>query len=325
MDGPWQIGQLSAEDYAKKAREAAKIMKLHDPSIKTVVCGSSGPWMKTFPQWDRVALENCWNFSDFLALHNYATNWENDTPSFLAYSVEFEKHIDTLATLLRETKQKLNAKHDIYLSQDEWNVWYKDRNGDGQWREAPALCEEPYNIEDMLVVAQWMNVFLRKCDVLRMACLAQIVNVIAPLKARGESLLKESTFFPFAMYANNARGVSLTPKLENAPHMNTKRFGEVPAIDVAATFDAQKGAAVVFIVHRSQTETLRTEVVFQGAKLPTKVTDGQQIWGLDPKAGNTFERPDVVLPRKIGAMPLKDGRLPIKIPPLSATMIQLQL
>src|SRR5436190_7453434 len=94
MDGPWQIGQLSAEDYAKKAREAAKIMRLQDPSIKTILCGSSGPWMKTFPQWDRTALELCWEYTSFLSLHNYATNWESDTTSFLGYAVEFEKHID---------------------------------------------------------------------------------------------------------------------------------------------------------------------------------------------------------------------------------------
>jgi alpha-N-arabinofuranosidase len=266
----------------------------------------------------------CWSHANFLSLHNYATNWENDTPSFLAYSVEFERHIDTLATLLRETKQKVGGKHDIYLSQDEWNVWYKNRDGDGKWREAPPLCEETYNLEDVLVVAQWMNVFLRKCDVLRMACIAQIVNVIAPLKTRRDALLREATFFAFVMYAQNARGVSINPKIESAPSMKTKRFGEVPVIDVAATIDQPAGKACVFIVHRGQTETLKTEVAFEGAKLPARVVDAEQIWGLDPKAANTFERPDVILPRKVGAMPLKDGKFPIKLPPLSVTVIQLE-
>jgi alpha-N-arabinofuranosidase len=324
MDGPWQIGQLSAHDYGMKAREAGKAMRRMDSSIATILCGSSGPWMKAFPDWDRTALELAWEFSDYLSIHNYATNWENDTPGFLAYSVEFERHIDTLSTILRETKQKLGAKNDIYLNQDEWNVWYKNRDMDGKWREAPPLCEETYDLQDVLVVAQWMNVFLRKCDVLRMACLAQIVNVIAPLKTRRDALLKESTYYPFVMYAQNARGKSITPAVE-APRISTKRFGDVPAVDVAGTIDEQGGKACAFIVHRGVSETLKTEVVFEGAKPPTRVIAAEQIWGLDPRAVNSFERPDVVVPRKVGAMPFKDGRFPIKLPPLSVTMVEMEM
>jgi len=324
MDGPWQIGQMTIEQNAWMGREAGKIMRRQDPSIQTILCGSSGPWMKTFPEFDRRALEEGWEFANYLSIHNYANNWDNDTPSFLAYSVEFERHIDTLATILRETKQKLRAKNDIYLSQDEWNVWYKDRSTDGHWREAPPLSEETYNLEDVLVVAQWMNVFLRKCDVVRMACLAQIVNVIAPLKTRPDALLRESTYYPFVMYAQNAKGVSLTPGIE-APRVTTKRFGEAPAIDVAATVDEQGSKANVFIVHRGANETLKTEVVFEGGKVPARVIGGEQIWGLDPKAANTFDRPDVVVPRKVSAMPFKDGRFPIKLPPLSVTIVQLEM
>jgi alpha-L-arabinofuranosidase len=322
MDGPWQIGHMTAVDYARKALEAAKMMKTQDHSIKTIVCGSSGPFMKTFPDWDRTALETCWSHADYLSLHNYATNWENDTPGFLAYSVEFERHIDTLETILRETKQKVGGKHDIYLSQDEWNVWYKDRHGNGNWQVAPHLCEEPYNLEDALVVAQWMNVFLRKCHVVKMACLAQVVNVIAPLKTHGEKLLKESTYFPFVWYANAARGVAIKPTID-APPFKTKRFGDVPTIDAAATIDHASGKAAVFIVHRNSTETLKTEIAFTGPKIPTKVLDAVQIWGLDPKAGNTFDRPEVIVPRRVGAMPLNDGRFPIKLPPLSVTVVHL--
>src|SRR5437773_1578265 len=236
---------MTADQYAQKALEAAKIMKTQDRSIKTILAGSSGPGMKTFPAWDRTALEHCWHAADYLSLHNYATNWENDTTGFLAYAVEFERHIDTLERVLRETKQKVGGKHDIFLSQDEWNVWYKDRNGDGKWQVAPHLCEEPYNLEDVLVVAQWMNVFLRKCHVLKMACLAQVVNVIAPLKTRTDALLKESTFYPFVMYAHAARCMAVRPKVE-APRIDPKRFGDVPAIDVAATIDEPARRAAAF-------------------------------------------------------------------------------
>jgi alpha-N-arabinofuranosidase len=324
MDGPWQIGHMSDDDYAKKAREAARIMLMVDRSIKTIICGSSGPFMKTFPAWDRTALETCWPHAHYLSLHNYATNWENDTPGFLGYSVEFERHIDTLATILRETKQKLGAKNDIYLSQDEWNVWYKDRNGDGKRQVAPHLCEEPYDLQDVLVVSQWLNTFLRKCDVLKMACIAQVVNVIAPLKTRGDELLKESIFYPFVMYSTHARGLALRAKVD-APRYDSKRFGDVAVLDVAATIDEPNQRAAVFIVHRSTNETLQTQFSFEGAKRPAKALRAEQIWGLDPKAGNTFERPDVVVPKAVGAMPLKDGKFPIKLPPLSMTMVMLEL
>jgi alpha-L-arabinofuranosidase len=324
MDGPWQIGALDAVSYARKAHEAAKQMRINDPSIEMIICGSSGPFMKTFPEWDRIALEHCWPHAKYLSLHNYATNWENDTTSFLGYAVEFEKHIETLARLLRETKQKLGAKNDIYLSQDEWNVWYKDRNGDGQWQVAPHLCEEVYNLEDALVVAQWMNVFLRRCDVMKMTCIAQVVNVIAPMLTRGDELLKQATFYPFAMWSSHARGKSIRPKVD-VHRIATQRFGDVPALDVAATIEVEAKRAAVFLVHRGQSQTLATEVTFAGGTVPVKVAGAQQIWGLDPKAANGFERPDVVVPRVVGAMPLREGRFPIKLPPLSATVVLLEL
>jgi alpha-N-arabinofuranosidase len=168
----------------------------------------------------------------------------------------------------------------------------------------------------------WLNVFLRKCDVLKMACLAQVVNVIAPLKTKRDALLKEATYYAFLMYTKNARGQSVGSKI-SAPMMNTKRFGDVPTIDAAATTDAATDKSAVFLVHRNATETLKAEIIFEGGKTPTKVTDAQQIWGLDPHAANTFDRPDVITPRQVGAMPFKDRRLPIKLPPLSVTMVTL--
>ncbi len=177
MDGPWQIGHLDMHGYGQKAREAAKMMRLHDPSIRTVLCGSSNTSMPTYPEWDRVALEVCWDQVDYLAMHYYASNESGDTASYLGLAAQFESHIDTLAGTLRYVKSKLRSQHDVYLSWDEWNVWYRNKVTDGQWEHAPHLLEESYNLEDALVVAQWLNVFLRRCDVLRIACLAQLVNV----------------------------------------------------------------------------------------------------------------------------------------------------
>src|SRR5262245_37388761 len=211
MDGPWQIGHLEADEYARKAREAAKVMRWQDPNLKLVACGSSNTMMPTYPEWDRVVLEICWEHVDYLALHYYATNYDNDTASYLALSAQFESHLDTLAGLLRHVKSKLRSQHNVLLSRDDWNVWYKDRSGAGGWQEGPPLSEEVYNLEDALVVAQWMSVFLRRCDVLDIACLAQIVNTISPLLTTSDQLLRQTTFYPFVLFGNHAAGRSLEP------------------------------------------------------------------------------------------------------------------
>jgi alpha-N-arabinofuranosidase len=209
MDGPWQIGHLGAHEYALKALEAAKLMKWHDPGIQLILCGSSNDAMPTYPEWDRVALEACWEKVDYLSMHYYAGNRDDDSTSYLASAAAFEAFVDTLAGTLRYVKAKCRSKHDVYLSWDEWQVWYKDRSGRGGWTEAPHLSEEIYNLEDALVVAQWLNVFLRKCDVVKIACVAQIVNVISWLHTTREGLLKQASFYPFQLVSTLARGDSL--------------------------------------------------------------------------------------------------------------------
>lgn len=319
MDGPWQIGQLSAEDYGKKAREVAKVMRLQDPSLKLVACGSSNTAMATYPEWDRVVLENTWEQVDYLAMHYYATNYENDTASYLALAAQFESHVDTLAGLLRYVKAKRRSQHDVWLSWDEWNVWYKDRSGKGGWREAPPLSEEVYNLEDALVVAQWLNVFLRRCDVLQIACLAQVVNTISPLTVRGEQLLKQPTFYPIAMVAQHATGRALEP-LVSAPEYDTKLFGGMPLLDASASYDEAAGRGAVFLVNRSQTEAVTTEVVWRGAA-PGRAVAIHQVAGNDPKAINTFEKPDAIVSRELGGEAVRDGKLTLKLPPLSFTAV----
>jgi alpha-N-arabinofuranosidase len=323
MDGPWQIGALSAEDYAKKAREAAKIMKWHDPRIKTILCGSSGPSMPTFPAWDRTALLNCWDHTDYLSLHNYAGNWKNDTPDYLGYATEFDAQINQLRTVVSEVKQKLSSTRDVHLCWDEWNVWYKDRKGAGGWQEAPHLCEEVYNLEDALVVAQWLNTFLRHCDVLKIACIAQIVNVISPLLTTPTKLLKQSTFFPFVMYSHLASGQSLRTQI-SAPHYRTERFGEVPVIDAAGTYNPGTGNAAVFLIHRSTAQSYPVEVKWEGSTSMT-VTSVQQLAGTDPKAANSFERPDVLVPKQLALPKVVAGTVQLKLPPLSLTVMRLTL
>jgi len=318
MDGPWQIGHMDATAYAVKAREAAKLMKWHDPSIRLTLCGSSSSHMPTYPEWDRIALEICWEYVDYLSLHFYAGNRDDDTDSYLALARQFEDHLDVLAGTLRYVKAKLRSRHNVYLSWDEWNVWYKDQTMQGGWQEAPHLIEEVYNLEDALVVAQWLNVFLRRCDVLKIACLAQLVNVIAPILTRPDGILRQSIFYPFALFSRYASGDSLD-LLVQAPTYATRMFGEQPLIDAAASYDAGQGKGAIFIVHRGRTEPLTLDLEWQG-RAPHRVASIYQVSGSDPKAANTFDTPDVIGIRTLPGVPVADRRSRLQVPPLSLTV-----
>jgi len=320
MDGPWQIGQLPADEYGRKALEAAKMMRMHDPSIKTVLCGSSSAQMPTYPEWDRVTLEIAWEYVNYHSMHYYATNYNDDTASYLALSVDFENAVDTLTGVLRYVKAKRRSKHDVYLSWDEWNVWYKDRSSNGNWTEAPHLSEEVYNLEDALVVAQWMNVFLRKSDVLKIACLAQIVNVISPITTTRERLLKHTTYYPFMLFSRMAAGNALDVAVK-APLIETREFGDVPVLDVASSHNVEKGTNALFIVNRNQTDSVTVDLCWQ-ALMPTRVISAYQIAGTDPKAVNSFEDPECVVARPIKVQDVNDGTVTLQLPPLSFTAIE---
>ena len=319
MDGPWQMGHLEAHEYGAKAREAAKLMRWIDPSIQTVLCGSSNNRMPTFPAWDRVALEEAWEHMDYLSIHYYAGNRENDTPSFLANAVLFENYVDTMEGVLRYVKAQRRSKHDIYLSWDEWQVWYKGDPLQGNWNEAPHLAEEMYNLEDALVVGQWLNVFLRKSHVLKIACVAQIVNVISWIHTRSDELLKHPSYYVFELVSNYARGRALDA-LVKAPHVETKQFGDVPMLDVSASYDEVSGNGALFIVNRSLTESVATDLLWQDGR-KVVMGDAWQLAGADPKAGNTWENRNALTAQPIAAPRASDGQATLLLPPLSFTVL----
>lgn len=326
MDGPWQIGHLEAAEYGAKAREAAKLMRWHDPNVKLVLCGSSSSIMPTYPDWDRVALELAWDQVDYHSMHYYAHNRDNDTASYLAYSAAFESYVDVLTSTLRYVKAKLRSKHEVYLSWDEWNVWYKatlSEGAHGGWQEAPHLIEEVYNLEDALVVAQWMNVFLRKSDVLKIACIAQIVNVIAPILTTRDAMLKQSIYFPLMAFSNLAMGSALDVSTK-APMYPTARYGDMPLLDVSASYDEATGAHAVFIVNRSQTEAIPAEMHWQD-RAPQQIKAVYQLNGTDPKAANSFENPNVIGLRQVAVPTVSEGCASLVLPPLSFTAVEASL
>jgi alpha-N-arabinofuranosidase len=319
MDGPWQIGHLDAATYGNKALEAAKVMKWQDPTIKTILCGSSNDQMPTYPEWDRTALEIAWEHMDYLSMHYYAGNPQNDTTSYLASAVLFERFVDTLEGTLRYVKAKRRSKHNIYLSWDEWQVWYKGDPTKGNWTEAPHLAEEVYNLEDALVVAQWLNVFLRKSHVLKIACVAQIVNTISWLHTRPDGLLKHPSYYAFKLVSNHAHGEALDVHVK-APELETEQHDAVPALDVSASYDVETQEGAVFLVNRSPTEAVVTDIVWQDGRT-FQIDKAWQLAGSDPKEVNSWDAPERVVAKAIPVPAVEAGRATFNLPPLSFTVL----
>jgi alpha-N-arabinofuranosidase len=294
-------------------------MKLQDPTIKTILCGSSNDRMPTYPEWDRTALELAWEHMDYLSMHYYAGNPEDDTASYLASAVLFERFVDTLEGTLRYVKAKRRSKHNVYLSWDEWQVWYKGDPVQGNWAEAPHLAEEIYNVEDALVVAQWLNVFLRKSHVLKIACVAQIVNTISWLHTRPDGLLKHPSYYAFKLVSNLARGEALDVHVK-APQLETKQHGAVPALDVSASYDVETQEGAVFLVNRSQTEAVVTDIVWQDGKT-FQIDKAWQLADSNPKEVNSWDAPQRVVAKPIPVPAVEAGRATLNLPPLSFTVL----
>jgi alpha-N-arabinofuranosidase len=253
-------------------------------------------------------------------MHYYTANHTDDTASYLASAVAFERFVDTLEGTLRYVKARRRSKHDVYLSWDEWQVWYSQGGPvQGNWTEAPHLAEDVYALEDALVVAQWLNVFLRKSHVIKIACVAQIVNVISWLQTRSDGLLKQPSFYPFKLVSNLARGEALDVHVK-APLIETKQYDAVPALDVSASYDAETETGAVFIVNRSQTETLVTDVVWQDSEV-VQIEKVWQMAGDDPKAVNSWEEPNRIVAKEVSVPMADNGRSTINLPPLSFTVL----
>ena len=190
MDGPWQIGHKTAQEYARVASEAGKVMKWIDPSIELVACGSSSLTMPTFGDWERTVLEEAYDTVDYVSLHQYYGNAAGDTPTFLAQSVNMDAFIRSVVSICDAVQGKKHGKKQINLSFDEWNVWYHSNGRDQKyydsrvWREAPPLLEDDYTFEDALLVGSMLITLLRHADRVKVACMAQLVNVIAPIMTR---------------------------------------------------------------------------------------------------------------------------------------------
>ena len=302
MDGPWQIGSKTAEEYGRIACETAKVMKELDPDIELVACGSSNLFMPTFGKWEATVLEHTYDYIDYISLHNYYGNRDNDTEAFLACSLDMDKFIKSVVSICDYVKTVKHSDKTINLSFDEWNVWFHSDEADQKlkrWQVAPHQLEDIYNFEDALVVGCLLITLLKNCDRVKMACLAQLVNVIAPIMTEnGGSAWAQTIFYPYMHTSNYGRGTVLSPVV-NSETYDTKKIKKVPFVETIGVVNEEKKELTVFAVNRSLTDTVDLEIDlrdFQNASLIEHIVMEHE----DMKAVNSAQAPDTVVPHNGG-------------------------
>ncbi len=324
MDGPWQAGHVPAEVYANRALQAGQLMKGLDPAIELIVTGSTASVMPTYLEWDRVILERCWDTVDYISCHRYSHNRDNNSQQFLAEGVVIDQVLEDYGAVIRYVRARKKSRKQVCVAFDEWNVWYRKHDEDyAWWQFAPPLLEEMYNLEDALVVAQYLNSFIRHADLVKIACVAQIVNVIAPILTRPDGILLQSIYYPLALYSAHARGLSLDPVVE-CPTYEAGELGSVPVLDASASYDAGSGEAAVFLVNRSQEQDAIVNVALTGRELKG-VTSVLLLSGDDPKVENSWDNPGVIAPVPGEARMLGSDMVQLRVPALGLAVVCLQL
>lgn len=322
MDGFWQLGHVPAAQYGRLAQQASELMKNADPSIETIACGSSSINQPTYMDWDRTVLEYVGAYADYVSLHRYACNRNDDTADYLAITNSIDQQIEEIDAVCRFVQARAQTKKRHYLCFDEWNVWYRTQSPEhtqGGGKFAPHLGEEPYNLEDALVVAGFLNSFIRHADVVKIANLAQVVNVIAPIHTRGDELLLHTIYYPFMMYATRREGMSLQPAVKG-PGYVSRSYGYVSTVDTSAILG--DGVLHVFLVNRSLSEAAPVMIDFAGGP-PAGVASAELVTGPNAQVCNSYEQPENVRRQPFKGVQIRNGQAVAELPPLSVVALTL--
>jgi alpha-N-arabinofuranosidase len=281
--------------------------------------------MPTYLEWDQQMLEQCYDVVDAISLHRYYNNTTEtggDTRHYVALNLTMDRQIEEIQAVCEMVRGRLRSDKTLALSFDEWNVWYRERNGDGHKQFAPHLTEEVYNLEDALLVGGLINSLLRHSDRVKVACLAQLVNALAALLTNDKMVLKQTIFYPYLWALKNCSGDTLHVAVES-PTYEVKNLGQVPYLDVVATRDPEKGTVCMLVLNRDLEKSREFEVNWR-ADAPTRVLTSQVITGPDLKAVNSFDHPNNVVPAKQDPPKLNGARTTIEVPAKSYSLFVFQ-
>jgi alpha-L-arabinofuranosidase len=339
MDGPWQMEAKTAHEYGRIAHEAAKMMKWIDPSIELAACGSSGRRMATFGAWEDTVLQHTFDHVEYISLHTYLNNYDGDTPAFLASVDLMDNFIDEVVAIADAVAARRRSQKRIMLSFDEWNVWYRTRRNRAArvkegWPVAPPILEEAYNMEDALAFGGMCISLLNHADRVTAACLAQLVNVIAPIMTEtGGPAWRQTIFHPFAHFSRMGRGRVLRAEISsptyaaryNDPQGPINDYYEIPAapfLKLSAVHDDKAGTLTLFALNRSLDEALPLRLDAGGFGT-LAVKQALQLADTDLKAINTKDDPDRIAPKALAALRVQGGKLEATLSPASWNVIQL--
>jgi alpha-N-arabinofuranosidase len=331
MDGPWQIGHKTADEYGRLAHETAKAMRAFDKSLELVVCGSSNAKMPTYPEWEATVLDHTYNEVDYISLHMYFDNEADDTANYLAMSQKLDAYIMSVAGVIDYIKAKKRSDKQVYISFDEWNVWYHSKKqdkkileGNDGWPFAPPLLEDIYNFEDVLQVGLILNTFIRRSNVVKIACMAQLVNVIAPIMTVPNGpAWRQTTYYPYLFASVHGRGKALDLKIDS-PTYRSDVAGEVAYVDVAAVHDEDAGQVAFFAVNRHASEAIDLDISLEGFGAAS-IAEHQVMTHDDLKAVNSAENPDNVVPEPGSGAAIRNGKLSLSLPLYSYQMIRIRV
>ena len=328
MDGPWQVGHKTATEYGRLANETAKAMKAFDAGLELVVCGSSHSEMPSYPAWEAEVLEQCYESIDHISLHMYFRNDEKETLNYLAKTAIMERYIETVGGVIDYIQAKKRSAKKVTICFDEWNVWYhtrdldRDRMDAWDWPEQPRLLEDIYNFEDVLQVGSILNTLIRQSHRVRIACIAQLVNAIAPIMTEpGGPAWRQTIFYPYYFASRFGRGTALRLVVDS-PTYSAKASPTTPYLDISAVHDASEKRVTLFMVNRHLTEEMEVETQIGGFEA-TGIADQALIAGHDVNDANSLDAQDKVTPKaRVDAL-LQDGVLKVTLPPLSYAMVSL--
>ena len=309
MDGPWQTGHKTATEYAHLANETAKAMKALDDSIELVACGSSSLWMPTFGDWEREVLEECYDSVEYISMHRYYANHENNAGDFLASNLDMDQFIKSVVAICDYVQGKKHGKKQINISFDEWNVWYHSQEQDKQlkkWVQKPHQLEDVYNMEDALLVGSMLITLLRHCDRVKMACMAQLVNVIAPIMTSDTGAWRQTIFYPY-MHASMFGNGTVLNTLVNAPVYDSK-YGDTPYLDCVIVDNEETEELVIFAVNKDLEEDMEVTCDLR-QYADYKVKEHIVLHDEDLKAVNTEDDPFRIRPEADGTSAMDGGQL----------------
>ncbi|GED23484.1 arabinosylfuranosidase ArfA [Halomonas halmophila] len=333
MDGPWQVGHKSADEYGHLANETGKALKAYDSDLELVACGSSNPDMASYPEWEAAVLDHCYETVDYISLHMYFTNHADNLGEYLALNERLDRYIGSIAGVIDYIKAKKRSRKDVHICFDEWNVWYHSVEQDKQvlqgrdWPFAPPILEDLYNVEDALLIGCVINTFIRRSDRVRIACIAQLVNVIAPIMTSDDGeAWRQTIFYPLYFASRFGRGKALQLAVDS-PTYPAGELGDVACLDVAAVHDEPQGVISLFMVNRHQHDSLDLDVALEGFS-DCRILDHQTLDHSDMKATNTEAQPTHIRPSAGAGLAIAGttsaDKLQGRLPPLSYHMVRVQ-